>query len=503
MAEPTDDVSPSTRRIVLLAAILASSMGFIDGSVVSIAIPSLRADLGASLGDAQWINNAYLLLLSALILVGGAAGDRFGLRRTFGMGIAVFVLASLACALAPTPQFLIGARAVQGFGAAFMVPGSLAIIARFYPREERGRAIGIWAAASSFTTLGGPVLGGAVLTWFGDWGWRLVFAINLPLGIVALLLLWLRVPSDRPEGGRLDVLGAVLATLSLGAVAFGLTGQQGDGVPPRSHIALWGCAGLVLGAAFVLWERRAPQPMLPLRLFADRRFSGANALTFMLYFALGGVSFFLPMTLIGGWGEDPSTVALVLLPMGAILTALSTFSGTWADRFGAGPPIALGSVIVAVAFLLLGLTAPLHQPWLAVAPAMALLGVGMGLVVSPLSTAVMTSVADADTGIASGVNNAVARVAGLVAVAGLGAVVAVVFEQALGPAAELGVFFGLPARGLDPETELRRVAATDAAFAALTYVTAALSLVAAVIAWATLERRPTGSPPGPQPARGP
>ena len=496
--------SPATRRIVLVTAILASSMAFIDGSVVSIAVPSLRADLGASLADAQWINNAYLLLLSALILVGGAAGDRFGLRLSFGFGIAVFATASLACALSPDPSVLIAARAAQGIGAAFMVPGSLAIIAQHYPREERGRAIGIWAAASSFTTLAGPGLGGLVLTWFGDGGWRLVFAINLPLGIAALLLLWLRVPADRPGDQRLDWVGAVLATLSLGAIAFGLTGQGGDSAPPLSHTGLWSGAGLLLGGVFVWWERRATAPMLPLRLFADRRFSGANALTFALYFALGGISFFLPMTLIGGWGEAPATVSMVLLPMGAILSLLSGFSGAWADRFGAGPLIALGSVVVAIAFVLLGLTAPLHQPWLVVAPISALLGVGMGLVVSPLSAAVMTSVADADTGTASGVNNAVARVAGLFAVAALGTLVAAVFERALGPAAELNVFFGVPASGLDAETEALRVAATDSAFAAVAYVTAALSLVAAVIAWTTLERRLTGpQPPEPGQDRAP
>lgn len=486
----TDIAAPQSRRFVLIAAILASSMGFIDGSVISIAIPAIRADLGATLADAQWVSNGYLLLMSSLILLGGAAGDRFGLRNMFGLGIGVFVGASIVCALAPTPLVLIMARAVQGTGAAFMVPGSLAIIAKAYPREERGRAIGIWAAASSLTTIAGPVIGGFMLTALGEWSWRLVFAINLPLGLLALGLLWFRVAPDRPEAGRrLDVVGAMLATLALMLIAYGLTGDGSDTAPPLSHIIAWCGAGLVLAVAFIAWEARSASPMLPLRLFGKLGFSGANGLTFALYFALGGTMFFLPMTMIGGWGETPATVSLALLPLGLALTALSSFSGKWADRFGPGPLIALGSLIVAVAFAGLGLTAPMHSVWLAVLPAMVLLGLGMGLVVSPLSTAVMTSVEDGDTGVASGVNNAVARVAGLVAVALLGAIIAPVFDAALGPAAELPIFFGMATEGLSAQDEALRLAATDAAFATVAYVTAALSLVSAVVAWLTLERK--------------
>lgn len=485
-----DIAAPQSRRFVLIAAILASSMGFIDGSVISIAIPAIRADLGATLADAQWVSNGYLLFLSALILLGGAAGDRFGLRKTFAAGIVVFVAASIVCALAPTPLVLVVARAIQGAGAAFMVPGSLAIIAKAYPREERGRAIGIWATASSLTSIGGPIIGGFVLTALGDWSWRLVFAVNLPLGAAALALLWFKVAPDKPEEGRrLDAVGAVLATLSLMLIAYGLTGDGSESVPPLSHTAIWCGAGLVLAVVFLIWEARTKTPMLPLRLFANMGFSGANGLTFALYFALGGAMFFLPMTMIGGWGESPATVSLSLLPLGIILTALSSFSGQWADRYGPGPLIAAGSLIVAAAFLMLGLTTPMHSVWTGVLPSVALLGLGMGLVVSPLSTAVMTSVEDGDTGVASGVNNAVARVAGLVAVALLGVVVASVFERALGSAAELPIFFGLPAEGLDAEQEALRTGATDAAFAAVAYVTAALSVVSAVIAWITLERK--------------
>jgi EmrB/QacA subfamily drug resistance transporter len=487
--EPT--FCPQSRRIyVLVAAILASSMAFIDGSVLSIAIPSLRADLGATLADAQWVSNGYLLFLGSLLLLGGAAGDRFGLRLVFGLGIGVFVAASMVCALAPQVGVLIVARAVQGIGAALMIPGSLAIIAKAYPKAERGRAIGTWAAASSLTTIMGPVLGGFVLTALGDWSWRLVFAINLPLGGIALALLILRVPVDGARARRkLDIVGAVLASLGLMLLAFGLTGSGSESVPPLSHIVIYCCAGLLSLAWFVWWELWTEHPMLPLRLFTIRQFSGANALTFILYFALTGTTFYLPMTLIGGWGASPAEVSMVMLPFGVAIALLSGLSGRWADRFGAGPPITVGAVWVGLAFAGLAVTAPLQQIWQAVLPLMCMAGVGMALVVSPLSTAVMTAVDDDDTGIASGTNNAVSRVAGLVAVAAMGMLATLVFERALGGAAELPVYFGLAADGLSPQEEAMRQLATNAAFSTIAYFNAGLCLASAVVAWLTLERK--------------
>ena len=482
--------SPSQRRYVLIAAILASSMAFIDGSVLSIAIPALRADLGATLADVQWVSNGYLLFLGSLLLLGGAAGDRFGLRRVFGLGIGLFVTASLVCAVAPQVGVLIAFRALQGIGAALMVPGSLAIIAKAYPRAERGKAIGLWAAASSLTTIMGPVLGGLVLTVLGDWSWRLIFAINLPLGAIALALLIWRVPSDRASASHgLDIVGAALASIGLMLVAFGLTGSGGESVPPLSHIMGYCGGGALLLAGFVWWEGRVRHPMLPLRLFAIVPFAGANVLTFTLYFALTGVTFYLPMTMIAGWGASPAQVSLVMLPFGVAITLISGLSGQWADRFGPGPLITLGAVLVGLAFAGLGLTAPAQNIWLAVLPLIALAGVGMALVVSPLSTAVMTAVDDADTGIASGVNNAVSRVAGLVTVAAMGMLAALVFEQSLGSAAELPVFFGLPASGLSASQEALRQAATNSAFGAIAFFNAGLCLVSALVAWVTLERK--------------
>ncbi len=486
MANDAPFVATENRIYVLVAAILASSMGFIDGSVISIATPAIRANLGASLADAQWVSNAYLLLLSSVLLLGGAAGDRFGIRNVFAGGIVLFVVASLGSALAPNPALLITARAIQGLGAAFMVPSSLAIIARAYPRDERGGAIGIWSSASSFFTIAGPVIGGLVLTMLGDWAWRLVFAVNLPLGIAALVLLFWKVPADKPDADRrLDIGGAVLGTASLLLLALALTGES---TPAGWRFAL-GAGGLVLAGGFLWWESRTKSPMVPLKLFREKAFSGAQGLTFALYFSLAAITFYLPTTLIAGWDVTPAEVSLVLLPLGIILTILSPFAGRLSDRFGPGPMIASGATLVAIAFLCLGLFIGIHNLWFGVLPTMILFALGMSLVVSPLSTAVMTSVADRDTGTASGVNNAVARVAGLFAVATMGGLGALVFAGFLGAGAN-GLSFGMPApTGLAADTETARVAATDHAFAAIAYVTAALSLLSGGIAWFTLERK--------------
>lgn len=478
---------PAEARIyVLVAAILASSMGFIDGSVLAIATPAIRANLGATLSDAQWVTNAYMLFLASLLLIGGAAGDRFGLRNVFAIGIVVFVAASLVCSLAPDPAFLIGARAVQGLGAALMVPGSLAIIAKAYPRGERGKAIGLWSAFSSLTTILGPVVGGLILTSLGDWSWRLVFAINLPLGGIALALLLLKVPADHPEPGRrLDLVGGALITVALLLIALGLTGMGGD-APMLSHIVVFCGAGVVALLAFLFWEARTKAPMLPLYHFKNVAFSGAQGLTFALYFALTAVTFFLPMVLIGGWGVTAAEVSITFLPFGIALTLLSPYAGRLADKVGPGPMITVGATIVAISFALLGLLAPLQSVWFGVLPLTILMGIGMSAVVSPLSTAVMTSVEDRDTGLASGVNNAVARVAGLLAVALMGGVAAFVFERSLGGYAELSMFFGMkPDTPLAPDVETAREAANNMAFAAIAYSNAALALVSAVIAWFT------------------
>jgi EmrB/QacA subfamily drug resistance transporter len=479
-----DSFVPKSQRIyVLVAAILASAMGFIDGTVTSIATPAIRASIGASLADAQWVSNAYLLTLSSLLLLGGAASDRFGLRNVFVAGIVVFVVASIGSALAPTPALLIAARAIQGAGAAFMVPGSLAIIAKAYPKDERGGAIGVWASASSLTTLLGPVIGGFVLTWLGDWSWRLIFALNLPLGGIAVFLLLTQTPADKPEAGRrLDIVGAATVTVALLLISLAFIDTESG----RFWIYL--IAGLVVMAGFLFWETRSKEPMLPLGLFADKGFSGAQGLTLVLYFGLSAVTFYLPMTMIAGWGVSPAIVSIALLPLGIALTLLSPFAGKVTDRMGPGPVLAFGSLVVGVSFLGLGLTAGLHSVWFAVLPLMVLFGVGMSFVAGPVSTAVMTSVADRDTGTASAINNAVARVAGLFAVAMMGALAAWVFGQATGMPG--GMSFGLtPPQPLPGDGEAVREAATDHAFAIIAYVTAGLAVVSAVLAWTTQQHK--------------
>ncbi|MFP4304295.1 MFS transporter [Rhodosalinus sp.] len=456
---------------MLTAAILASALGFIDNSVVAIALPAIRDSLGASLSQAQWINNAYMLPLSALILAGGAAGDRFGLVRVFGVGIAVFLLGSAATALAPTPETMIAARALKGLGAAAMVPGSLALVARAYPRAERGRAIGLWAAASALTTAGGPVIGGLILSAGADWTWRLVFALNLPLGALAL---WMLATRSQPDPGRpdapVDWAGAALATGGLFTLAWGLTR------PGQWPLA---AAGLVILGVFVFWQARAPAPMMPLALFRSRAFSAANGLTFALYFALSTMLFYMPMALIGGWGVSEAAAAAAFAPLALLVGTLSGLAGRIADRIGPAPPIVAGALTAAAGYAALALTAPEANYWGRALPALGVVGLGMAMLVAPLSAAVMGAVEDAQAGAASGINNAVTRMAGLIAVAAMGGVAAAAYGAAGGPAS-----FG------ETSAAAGHLDATNAALATLAWTGCTLALGAAIIAWLGLREVP-------------
>jgi EmrB/QacA subfamily drug resistance transporter len=426
--------SPENRRYLLIAAILASALGFIDGSIVAIALPAMRMSLGATLVEAQWISNAYMLSLSALILVGGAAGDRFGLARIFGGGIALFVAASMACAFAPNANFLIVARAFQGFGAAFMVPGSLALISRAYPEEERGKAIGIWAAAAAVTSALGPIIGGLALTFGSHEVWRWIFAVNLPLGLLALYFLFSKIDRDpsQPERG-IDVPGGLSAVLGLGLVAWALTGaEHGENI---SQVAVfYGLAGVVMLVVFICVEARSPHPMMPLSLFKNHGFSAANLTSFGIYFAFSAILMYLPMLIIGGWGESEIVTSAAYAPLSIFIALLSGFAGRLASRIGPSPLLIAGSLVLASGYAILALVIPTQNFWGAVMPAMCLQGIGMGLVVAPLSTAVMGSVSQHSTGTASGVNNAVIRMSSLIAVAAMGSVVAMGYGAAEGPA---------------------------------------------------------------------
>jgi len=338
----TEPLSPARRRLVLIATILASSLGFIDGSVVSVAIPAIRSDLGASFSQIQWVANAYTLLLSALVLVGGAAGDRFGQARMFGAGIAVFSLTSIGCALAGSAEQLIAWRAVQGLGAAFMVPGSLALIARSYPADQRGKAIGLWSMASGIAAALGPILGGFLIDAGGAPAWRWIFWINPLPGLITLAFLYLaRIPDDSKKRASLDIPGALLATFGLGALAFGLSQASEAGVNVVS-VAAWLVAGTLALLTFLLWEARSPAPMLPLSLFRIRTFNGANLLTFFLYFALAGSLFFLPMTLIEALSLPEAHAGSVYLPFTVVMAVVARLSGGMTDRLADHRPVIPG-----------------------------------------------------------------------------------------------------------------------------------------------------------------
>lgn len=456
---------------MLVAAILASSMGFIDGSVIAIAMPAIRTTLDATLMQAQWVHNAYMLTLASLILVGGAMGDRFGLARMFSAGIALFVVASLTCALAKNPDFLIGARLIQGVGAAIMVPGSLAIIARAYPREERGRAIGIWAAASAMTTALGPIIGGLALSIGGPDMWRWIFAVNLPMGALALYMLLSKLKTDqsRPDT-PIDFAGALLATASLFALAWGLTASGQN--------AVWLIAGGVGLVAFLWAESRSAHPMMPLSMFRNRVFSATNLMAFTLYSALNIAFFYMPMTLIAGWGLNEITASAAFAPMSIMMLVFSTRMGRLADRFGVAPLLSMGSTCVALGYGMIALVVP-HQLFLqGILPAMCLVGLGMSMIVAPLSAAVMGAVDEHQSGIASAVNNAVTRISGLVSVAAMGGVITISYVAAGGTES-----FGVASDAAGHTT------AMSAAFAIAAWVAAGLSAISAVVAWGALGSR--------------
>ena len=471
--------SASSRKFILIAAILASSLGFIDGSIVSIALPSIRASLDGTLAQAQWVSNGYLLPLSALILVGGAVGDRYGLARVFSAGIGLFVLASVFCMFAPSAEFLIAARAWQGLGAAFMIPGSLALISRVYPPGERGKAIGTWAAASAVTSALGPIIGGLLLTFGEGEAWRMIFAINLPLGGLALFLLYRYIENDPTEMDRgVDLAGAVFAVLSLGLFAAALTGIEQGTILGYSPWML-GAVALLCSMIFVLVELRSPHPMMPLSLYKNVGFSAANFVSFLIYFSFSAILFYLPMAMIGGWGESEINTAAAYAPLSIFIAILSGSAGKLADRFGPGYLLVAGSLVLATGYAALALAFPTENFWGRILPAMVGQGIGMGLVVAPLSTAIMGTVASNRTGIASGINNAVTRKAGLIAVAAMGAVVSAAYTSAGGTGS-----FG--AMGATPS----HAAASNIAFVQVAWVSSLFCVVAAVISWVWVPRVP-------------
>jgi EmrB/QacA subfamily drug resistance transporter len=417
------------KRWVLVAAIIGSSMAFIDGTVVNVALPAIQRDLQANVFEAQWVVESYALFLAALLLVGGSLGDRFGRRKVFAIGVALFGLASLACAASRDVQQLIAARAVQGVGAALLVPGSLALISAAFPQNERGRAIGTWSGFSGITAALGPVLGGYLVDHF-SWAWA--FLINVPLAIAVVAITWRHVPESRnPQApSALDVRGALLVTLGLSGVVYAFIEAPAQHWRAPSVLAalIGGIAALV---GFVITEWRHAAPMLPLALFRNRNFSGANLLTLWLYAALGGGLFFLPLNLIQVQGYSATAAGAALLPFILIMFALSRWAGRLVDRVGPRRPLIVGPLIAAVGFAAFVVPTTGGNYWSSFLPAIVVLGLGMTVTVAPLTTTVMNAVGPDAAGTASGVNNAVSRVAALLAVAVFGGVMAWAFQDSL------------------------------------------------------------------------
>ncbi len=431
-AGASSGVSPHIGSWVLLSTILASSMAFIDGSALNVALPALQADLQATGAQLLWIVNGYLLMLAALILLGGSLGDKRGRKRIFMAGIGLFLLASLACGLAPTTDLLIGARVVQGIGGALMIPGSLALITASFGGDRRGRAIGTWSAATTLVTIAGPVLGGVL----ADAGlWRGVFLINLPLGSVALFVLYSKVPESRDEQstGPIDYPGAVLVSLGLAGLAYGFISAPDLGFgDPRVVGTLLG--GTVALAAFVVVQARSAHPMMPLRLFRSHTFSGTNLLTLFLYGALNVGLFFLSLNLVQAQGYRQSEAGAAFLPFALLLASLSRWAGGLVDRYGPRLPLIVGPSLAGLGFLLMafvGLTKGPADYVTTFLPGIVVFGVGMAITVAPLVTAVMGSVATRYAGTASGINNAIARTAGVLAIAIVGALALFAFAGAL------------------------------------------------------------------------
>lgn len=420
----------SIGRWILAATILGSSITFIDGTVVNVALPVLQTEIGASVSEAQWIVESYALMLATLLLVGGSLGDYYGRKKIFAAGVFVFAAASIWCGLSPNVAQLIFARAIQGIGAAMLVPGSLAIISAAFPKEKRGAAIGTWSGFTAIAAGFGPVLGGWLIA---NASWRWIFFINVPLAVVVLLIVWRRVPESRDQKAEkgLDYTGALLATVGLGGVVFALVESGTRGFGDVLVIASL-VGGLIALASFLIVEWRGSAPMMPLELFRSKTFAGANLLTLLLYSALGGILFFLPFNLIQVQNYSTTAAGSALLPFVLMMFFLSRWSGGLVEKFGSKLPLVIGSIIAAVGFLLFARpAAEAESYWTSFFPAIIVMSFGMTVSVAPLTTTVMSAVETHQAGIASGINNAVSRAASLHAVAVFGIFMASAFNSNL------------------------------------------------------------------------
>jgi EmrB/QacA subfamily drug resistance transporter len=483
---------------VLAATILGSSMVFIDGTVVNVALSALQTSLNATVTDVQWVIEAYALFLSALLLVGGSLGDLYGRRKVFLLGVVLFAGASAWCGFAPDIRTLIVARGFQGVGGALLVPGSLALISSSFNVDDRGRAIGTWSGFTAITTAVGPVLGGWLIEHLS---WRWVFFINLPIAVLVVLISLLKVPESRDEKmvQRLDGWGAVLATAGLCGITFALI-EAGRGAE-RALVS--GGIGVVALAGFLVVESRSNAPMLPLDLFRSRTFSGANLMTLFLYAALSGVLFFLPLDLIQVQHYSATEAGAALLPLILVVFLLSRWSGGLIIRYGARLPLIVGPLIAGVGFGLFTRAGMGGSYWRNVFPAVIVLGLGMAVSVAPLTTTVMSSIDQSRAGVASGINNAVSRVAGLLAIAVLGLVFATAFNRRLErgldelalPAAERqGVESqrGKLAAATSDDARVQRLIGESfvGAYGVVLWIAAGLSVLSALSAAVLIEGRP-------------
>jgi EmrB/QacA subfamily drug resistance transporter len=414
------------KRIVLLAAILGSGIVFLDSTIVNVALPAIRTSLHGDLADQQWIVEAYLLTLSALLLIGGSLGDLFGRKRVFTIGVAAFGVCSLLCAGAPSSEVLIAARGVQGIAGAMLVPSTLALIMDNFADHERAAAIGTWTAWAGIATVIGPLGGGALIT-LASWRW--VFAINVAPVVITLALLR-KLPSDTRAPGHVDVLGALLAAFGLAGPVFALIEQPQYGWgSPRVAVPL--IAGVALLVGFLVQERRAPEPMMPFELFRSRNFTVGNVTTLTLYAGLSIATFFLVLFIQQVGGYTALEAGLSLLPLTILMFLLSKRFGALADRVGPHLFMGFGPIVAAVGLLLLARVGAKADYPTTVFPGVIVFGLGMSATVAPLTAAVLSSVEQGHSGVASGINNAVARVAGLLAIAALGAVVTASFAHRL------------------------------------------------------------------------
>jgi EmrB/QacA subfamily drug resistance transporter len=502
---------------ILAATILGSSITFIDGTVVNVALPVLQTQLGASVADAQWIVEAYALMLAALLLVGGSLGDYYGRKKIFAAGVFVFAAASVWCGLSPGITQLIFARAVQGIGAAMLVPGSLAIISASFSAEKRGAAIGTWSGFTAIAAGFGPVLGGWLIA---HASWRWIFFINVPVAIIVLLIVWRRVPESRDEDAAkgLDYPGALLATIGLGGVVFALINYGTLGVVDSRVLASL-IAGLTALVLFLIVEWRSPAPMMPLGLFRSKTFAGANLLTLFLYSALTGIMFFLPFNLIQIQNYSTTAAGSALVPFVLMMFFLSRWSGGLVSKFGSKLPLVLGPVIAAIGFFLFSLpSADSGSYWTSFFPAIIVMSFGMTVSVAPLTTTVMGAVGTHQAGIASGINNAVSRTAGLLAVAALGILMLATFNRAFEQqVTQIDVSAETRSQLLEEKSSLAAVKIPDnvsgetqaavrqavavsfvSGFRLVCYVSAALALLSALAAWLLIEGRKKENKPNDQ-----